>query len=111
MYKCECCGELFENTLGVEEKTGVTARLGNEIIEEKVYYEVCPHCMSDNFSDYYPCEICGQETTSDNDICDDCFMELLELVEGALAEFRENHEHATREQMVELLGEIYKEWS
>lgn len=111
MYKCECCGELFEDTVILTEETGVTTDAPIGVYRETITYEACPHCMSDNFSDYYPCEICGEETTSDNDICDECFMELLELVEGAFAEFRENHEHATREQMVELLGEIYKEWS
>ena len=54
MWKCECCGEIFEQPDSerycLEEYNGVSGLFGNRTYG---YYDVCPECGSARIEKYY----------------------------------------------------------
>lgn len=66
MYKCDECGNVFDDPSWESERLG-------EAINN---YCACPFCKSDLISEAVMCERCQEYTTSE--ICDECKAELTE---------------------------------
>ena len=66
MLICKDCGYTFQEPVTKTEYTGVNS----EGFHEKIRYDVCPHCFSDDIDKAHECIICG--AWSDYDYCADC---------------------------------------
>ena len=63
MLICKDCGYTFQEPVTKTEYTGVNS----EGFHEKIRYDVCPHCFSDDIDEAHECIICG--AWSDYDYC------------------------------------------
>ncbi len=87
MYRCDYCGEQFNEPDVVKEKTGVSADIGGfGYMDEELSFGVCPYCGSEDFSNMNTCVCCGEPTdyadfVDGSDYCKDCY----EDFEGVMA--------------------------
>ena len=73
MYKCEECGELFEDYETYEEHHPYG--MGYAVEE----WHVCPHCGESGFKEVEECTRCGNFATYlTNGLCDCCHDEMYE---------------------------------
>lgn len=79
MYKCENCGEEFEDPNNVEDFS--SEYFGRMVTH---YTNVCPCCGSDDFQEMDKCEICEEYIPAGEVICENC----KELVDGFVSEIR-----------------------
>ena len=75
MFYCYDCGEFFEEPVTMYDGHG-------ELDEGPIWeaYGACPYCESDQIDTARRCEICGEWTKPDEDVCDGCCLEVSLMV-------------------------------
>lgn len=79
MYKCNKCGEVFDEPESREETLSY-----DPVYKE--YYNVCPYCGSEDFEDATLCSVCGNEYITDGDYCEFCKSEMSERISKLITE-------------------------
>lgn len=72
VYRCNECGHLFEN--------------GEEKLWKEPHGETnkgCPLCGG-MYEEMFDCQICGNHTKSDDDLCDECKKDVIKLFKKLL---------------------------
>lgn len=80
MYRCERCGELFDDP---EMRTEVVGEYMGAPAKET--YAVCPWCGDDELEEMNRC-ICGGWKAKTADYCDECIKARDEIVESSIIE-------------------------
>ena len=84
LYRCDSCGEVFNDPDLKEVPTGNTHAISVRGYIIKNYREmedvnVCPWCGSDELTEVYRCEWCYQVTDDLYAVCKDCERKIREL--------------------------------
>lgn len=84
MYKCETCGELFEET-GIKEEKWKGEFWGAPFTQSD-WYECCPNCgETDDYEELKECPVCRQDyITSDKDQCEYCDTKISQWMQNSI---------------------------
>ena len=92
MYRCNECGEVFDEFAKVYDKVG---NVGDSLPPAYLEYDVCPTCKSDDWESVEWCKNCENEYTTD-DYCDTCLANasynLSECIQNIIAETKGDYD-------------------
>ena len=102
-YKCDNCGDYFDEYDTVTLPTGVTDPTG--YFKEMETRSVCPHCGSGNFREIAECLCCGvEESMNLSDYCVGCMAEMKLLIENEVfTAFKKKHSDVTKDTMWDMI--------